>query len=61
MVWGCMTWDGVGNVCKIDGRMDGNLYVSILEDELQRTMEYYGKTINDLIFQSDNCYEILNF
>jgi hypothetical protein len=34
MVWGCMTWDGVGNTCKIDGRMDGNLYVSILEDEL---------------------------
>jgi hypothetical protein len=34
IVWECMTWDGVGNACKIDGRMDGNLYVSILEDEL---------------------------
>jgi hypothetical protein len=29
-----MIWDGVRNACKIDGRIDGNLYVSILEDEL---------------------------
>src|SRR5258706_15602075 len=26
MVYGCMTWDGVGMACKIDGRMDGELY-----------------------------------
>src|SRR5260221_4142266 len=34
MVWGCMTWDGVGMACKIDGRMDGELYCQILDDEL---------------------------
>ena len=27
MVWGCMLWDGVGYAVKIDGRMDGPLYV----------------------------------
>src|SRR5258705_11644534 len=30
---GCMTWDGVGMACKIDGRMDGELYCQILDDE----------------------------
>ena len=34
MMWGCMSWDGVGYAAKIDGRMDSNLYCSILEDEL---------------------------
>ena len=26
MVWGCMTWNGVGYSCKIDGNMDAALY-----------------------------------
>jgi hypothetical protein len=30
MVWGCMMWEGPGMASKIDGRMDGDLYVSIL-------------------------------
>ena len=34
MVWGCMLWDGVGYACKIDGKMDADLYVSILDDDL---------------------------
>jgi hypothetical protein len=25
MVWGCMTWEGVGYAVKIDGRMNGDL------------------------------------
>ncbi|KAG8813429.1 hypothetical protein FRC17_001580 [Serendipita sp. 399] len=54
MLWGCMLWDGIGYVCKIDGRMDGDLYVSIMEDELQSTLEFYGKTQEDIIFQQDN-------
>jgi len=53
MVWGCMFWDGVGFATKIDGRMDGPLYVSILEDELQNSMEYYGFSAEDIIFQQD--------
>ena len=54
MVWGCMLWDGVGYACKIDGKMDGELYCSILEDELQQSLEYYGKSPADTIFQQDN-------
>jgi hypothetical protein len=54
MVWGCMLWDGVGWAAKIDGRMNADLYVSILEDELKNTVEYYGFNTNDFIFQQDN-------
>ena len=54
MMWGCMTWDSVGMACKMDGKMDTDLYIQILEDELQQTLEYYGKTPNDIIFQQDN-------
>jgi DDE superfamily endonuclease len=54
MMWGCMLWKGVGFSCKIDGKMDGDLYVAILEDELQNSLEHYGKTTDDIIFQQDN-------
>lgn len=54
MMWACMGWDGVGMATKIDGRMDADLYVSILEDELMASLEYYGENIEDIIFQQDN-------
>ena len=45
---------GSSTVTKIDGRMDGDLYLQILKDELQQTMEYYGFNPPDTIFQQDN-------
>ena len=54
MMWGCMGWEGVGYSCKIDGKMDADLYVSILDDELEQSMEYLGKTAEDMVFQQDN-------
>ena len=54
MMWGCMGWDGVGYATRIEGKMDADLYVSIMEDELQEMLHYYGKTNTDIIFQQDN-------
>ena len=51
MMWGCMTWEGVGFATKIDGRMDRDLYLQILKDELQQTLEYYGLNLPNTIFQ----------
>ena len=34
MMWGCMSWNGVGYAAKIDGWMDSDLYCSILEGDL---------------------------
>ena len=53
-MWGCMTWEGVGMACKIDGKMDTDLYIQILEEEYQQTLDYYGKTPDDIFFQQDN-------
>ena len=34
--------------------MDADLYVSIMEDELQQTLELWGKTTDDVVFQQNN-------
>jgi len=54
MMWGCMLWEGVGYACKIDGRMDAELYTKILQDELQESLAFYGKEPTSIIFQQDN-------
>jgi transposase len=54
MVWGCMTAQGVGYACRIDGRMDAALYTGILSNELLQTIEYYGLDKSKIIFQQDN-------
>ena len=53
-MWGYMLWDGVGYACKIDGRMDGELYTQILQDEPQESLAHYGKDPSSIIFQQDN-------
>jgi hypothetical protein len=54
MMWGCMGWDGVGYATRIEGRMDAELYTSILEDELQQSLDHYDISPTDFIFQQDN-------
>ncbi|CDH61286.1 hypothetical protein RO3G_16829 [Lichtheimia corymbifera JMRC:FSU:9682] len=54
MVWGCFSWHGIGFMSKIDGRMDADLYCSILSDELLQTLEWYNLSKDDIIFQQDN-------
>ena len=54
MVWGCITAQGVGYLCKIDGRMDAELYTTILSGEFMQTLEFYGMDREDVVFQQDN-------
>jgi hypothetical protein len=54
MMWGCMLWEGVGYACRIEGKVDAELYTQIMEDGLQNSLEYYGKEVNDIVFQQDN-------
>jgi hypothetical protein len=54
MIWGCMTWQGVGYACKIDGNLNRELYEQILEDELLQTLDYYGLQVDQIIFHEDN-------
>lgn len=54
MVWGCMTWHGVGYLTKIDNGLDAELYCQILDDEYTATLQYYNLTKDSTIFQHDN-------
>ena len=54
MLWGCMGWEGIGYACRIEGKMDGELYELILGDELMNSLEYWDKDIGDIVFQQDN-------
>jgi hypothetical protein len=54
MIWGCMTTAGVGLMCRIEGKMDAELYEEILEDHVFQTLEYYDLDSSNFIFQQDN-------
>ena len=53
MVWGCMGWNGVGHLAEVEGRMDADQYVSILEDHMLPSLEKSGIS-EEVIFQQDN-------
>ena len=52
--WGCMTYQGAGYAARLDGRVNGELYRSILQEHLMRTMEKYDLNPDQTIFQQDN-------
>ena len=54
MVWGCIGWNGVGVLSEVEGRMDAEQYVAILEEGLLQSMEESGIPQDDIIFQQDN-------
>ena len=54
MVWGCIGWNGVGVLSEVEGRMDAEQYVAILEQGLLQSMENSGIPEGAIIFQQDN-------
>jgi transposase len=54
MVWGCMTSQGVGNLCCINGGLDAELYTTILKEDYLDTLDWYALTPKETIFQHDN-------
>lgn len=54
MLWGCITVHGIGFMCRIEGRMDSDLYTTILSDEFMNTVNFYNLNKADIIFQQDN-------
>jgi len=53
MMLGCMTSKGVGYSCRIDGRIDSQLYTRILGDKFMDTLKYYKLQKDRIIFQQD--------
>ncbi|KAI1001115.1 hypothetical protein K3495_g7086 [Podosphaera aphanis] len=59
MIWGCMSWYGIGGMGRIVGRMDSKQYLEILDNFLVPTMDRTAREpdsvpATELIFQQDN-------
>jgi transposase len=52
LVWGCFSWNGVGNIVRIDGKMTGESYVRILEENLKLSLRKMN--LKRYTFQQDN-------
>jgi transposase len=52
-VWGCLTSQGVGWACALPNGMDSETYVTILDDELKRTIQHYFTQFSGVVFQQD--------
>lgn len=54
MVWGCISWEGVGNWKLIEGKMTKCVYREILQQELLDTISKHGLDESTVVFQQDN-------
>jgi len=54
MVWGCMGQNGVGMLAEVEGKMNVEQYVDILNDHLLPSLAESGINEEDIIFQQDN-------
>lgn len=53
LVWGCMSANGVGELCFLGGTMDHRHYINILKTNLPRSVNNMGLA-GDYIFTQDN-------
>ncbi|QRW13760.1 Transposase [Ceratobasidium sp. AG-Ba] len=54
MFWGCMGYEGTGNGCKLERTLNKEVYLEILGDEMERSLEDLGLEPGEVIFQHDN-------
>jgi transposase len=53
MIWGCICWEGVGTVTRVEGNIDSQKYISILDANLWPVLVRHFPGDNYL-FQQDN-------
>jgi len=54
MVWGCMNAEGVGQLKKIDVKMNADIYVDILNENLLDSLSAKGLSEEEIFYQQDN-------
>lgn len=54
MIWGCITFFGHGELCRINGTLDSDLYLDILRDHVLGSFKWYKFDAATSIFQQDN-------
>lgn len=53
MIWGCITYHGVGTICRIIGNINSQKYIEILEDNLWPVIARHFANTN-FLFMDDN-------
>lgn len=53
-VWSCFSWHGPGYIVMVDDTMNAELYRTILQEDLQASLEEWDMRPGDFIFQHDN-------
>jgi hypothetical protein len=54
MMWGCMSYEGIGYGCHIQETMNADIFIEVLENAFQDSLDYWGLHDGDFIFQQDN-------
>lgn len=54
LMWGCITYYGVGYSCRLVGGLDATAYVGVLKDYVFSSWDWYGADRDKLLFQQDN-------
>lgn len=54
MIWGCMTYNGLGDACWLEQGIDSQLYVEVLQDYVITSRDYHGLDPSTFVFQQDN-------
>lgn len=58
MIWCTISWSGVGWLCKIEGNINSELYKTIVDDDLEKSIDDMCRKLklrrNQVILQQDN-------
>ena len=54
MLWGCITFFGVGNAAWITGKVDSDAYLGVVTDYVRQSRDFWGMDVATFIFQQDN-------
>ena len=59
MIWGCMTWGGLGHLAFVQSRLDSKAYIELLEENLSGSLvKWMSQNLQfdkkDMVFQQDN-------
>ena len=53
MLWGCFSWNGVGSLLEIEGTMNADRYIEIINENLEEAVLKLGLE-EEFILQQDN-------
>ena len=54
MVWGCMNWEGVGELTVVEGKMNSKHYHNIIYENMSKSIIKFGKEAEEWVFKHDN-------